>query len=446
VQVGGPPRRAMHDVNITIPDVSPSEHHREPIGYAPALRRDDLLMNAILFRARSMGKRSMKKALAGIATHRGWSQVVMPFARDAPRVALSIYGDVQKTGRVAADFSMLGAYCAAGRRGLYHSLRSEMGVEDASRLCASLVHTRWMRRLTASAYRLCPVCKDGDLSERGFSTWRASHQAPWLGHCTIHGCELLEAPYVFSSRGHGILPGMPHEIKASELLPIEREIAPSDGYAALIRLWHTACFSDPQDVCIENWIALVSAAKTCIGDTAELIKHVERKVSERWDMSLSDVGRMLSLGNRFNVDAEIRLRGRPCDLVTRLITFDALQHMGISALNDSSSEQTELSYAKAQTTNPEYQRLLIQLSEIAQQSGVDERSCRTMLTPVASRYHKMELHIDEVTARKVAALCGDDLLLALWNYLGKPTSHWTSRELRRRGAHVGQRPWGSRRH
>ena len=436
----------MHDVNITIPDVSPSEHHREAIGYAPALRRDDLLMNAILFRARSMGKRSMNQALAGIATPSRWSRLVMPFARNAPRVALSIYGDIQKTGRVAADFSMLGAYCAAGRAGLYQSLRCEMGFEDASRLCTSLVHCRWMRRLTASAYRLCPVCKDEDVSERGFSTWRASHQAPWLGHCTIHGCELLEAPYVFSNRGHGILPGMPHEIKASELLPIAREIVPSDGYAALIRLWHTACLSDPQDVCIENWIALVGAAKACIGDTAELIKHVERKVSERWDMSLVEVGRMLNLGNRFSVDAEIRLRGRPCELVTRLITFDALRHMGVSIPNDGLSEQAELSYAKAQATDPEFQRLLLELSEIAQESGVDERTCRTMLTPIASRYHKMELHTDEVTARKLAALCGDDLLVALWNYLGKPTSHWTSRELRRRGAPVGKRPWGSTRH
>lgn len=405
------------------------------IAYAPALLRDDLALNAALFYAKTLGKGSMHRAIQVFSTRMGRGRErVMPFAKDAPRIALRLFGDIRRTGEVAADFSMLGAYCAAGRAGLYRSLREEMTPEEALKLCASLVHCRWMGKVTTSAYRLCPECIAQDLGDRGFSAWRASHQAPWLGHCTTHGCELLEAPYAFTRRGHGMLPGLPHEIEDADLSTISREAKPSDGYAALMALWHSACTAAPQDICIENWVALISKAKDAIGSIDAVVQQVDEAIRVRWGMDVGAVGRMLGIEPKMTSEPEIKLRGRPSDIARRFITYDAIRSLGLSIDEPSHPSQGLLCFSPSNAKELEKSDLLDRLIQATKQTGVSASFCRAMMTSMVASFGSMELEADRDARRRVAAACDDSLLLEIWGHFERPYVHWAGYELRRRSA------------
>ena len=403
------------------------------VPYAPALRRDDLALNAVLFYAKSVGNRSMRRAVSVFSTRIERShRRVMPFAKDAPRIALRLFGDIRRTGEVAADFSMLGAYCAAGRAGLYQSLREEMTPDEALTLCASLVHCRWMGKVTTSAYRLCPECATQDVDTRGFSAWRASHQAPWLGHCTVHGCELLEAPYAFTRRGHGMLPGLPHEMASSDLSPIAKDVRPSDGYAALIALWHSACTAAPQDVCIENWVALIGKAKEALGNEDSVVKEVDKAISNRWGVDVGTVGRMLGLEVAMTSRPEVQLIGRPSEIARRFIVYDALRSIGFSTEASLPPSQGALSFGVGAVKQAEKLNLLERLITASEGTGVPRSLCRAMMTSMAASFGSMELEADRDARRRVAAACDDGLLLDIWEHSDRAYRHWANYELIRR--------------
>lgn len=409
---------------------------RNVIAYAPALRRDDLSLNIILIRAKTMGKRSMERALGEFSTKMPRGVRLMPFARCAPRIASRIYGDIQRTGQIAADFSMLGAHCAAGRAGLYRSLRDEMSPLEAMELSASLIHHRRMAKISSVAHRMCPLCSEEDVDLRGFSTWRASHQAPWLAHCTFHGCELVEAPYAFTRRGHGVLPGLPHEIAKDDLASIATDLSPSDGYAALMAFWHSACTEEPQDVCIENWMSLVTKAKAEVGQASELTRAVDVAIQERWGMRVCDVGRVLGFGASFTSAPEIEFRSRPSDIARRFITLDALRSLGLCHETESLQSQSVMSFATHKNSEATRDELFNRLVMASGATVSALSTCRSMLGWVTKGSRMLELHVDRGYRFSIAAACDEQLLRDILDHSGNTLGHWARHELDRRARAV----------
>ena len=404
------------------------------IGYAPLLRRGDLTVNAVLFRQRVLGERSLMSAVKqtrGVGTWR-----LSLFGQDATQIATHVYGDISLSARIAIENSLFGLYLSAMPTHTRDSLLGETGHVVLAEASVYGLAKCGNGRLSTSFLRSCPDCVAEDLDDRGYSAWRVVHQVPFLDHCPRHFRPLSEWRDFASSRPSFLVGPPCHQKRAIITYSQTRLVTASDGYATYLGLWRLISEEELPQLAIDRWCEIVGLATKRAGDVRKLTSVVKDEIERRWGLKAIAVGRLLGIGRNMSVHDELSLSTRPGDLARRMIVFDALSSLGLTPSSEAFPAQLDLHFESRQNylhSSAQSPLIVAKLFHVANSLGLRPSLAIALAgSPVILSAMREAGSTSHSSTYRIIEACSKELLEEIANSFPVGGRNWARQALERR--------------
>lgn len=302
------------------------------IGYTPLLRKGDLTLNAVLFRQKILGPRSLGSSIREIRGGTGTWRLNL-FGEDAEAIAHLVYGDKSLAAKIAKENTLLGLYFCC----MSSSEEMKVGAQTMSRYVQN--------HLVSSHLRFCRECVSEDINDRGYAAWRVLHQVKNIDCCPLHSIRLVKSPHLATTRPRDLHSKFPSDFPFVSEPSAGMEIPVSDGYANYLKLWHLAFFWVLPNIKIDRWSHCVGAAAEKVGNQCGLEKLISSTIELRWGMNAASVGRILQIEQNLSVHDEITLKTQPKNMARRLLIYDALQSAELIFTKTDDQQQFAFSFA-----------------------------------------------------------------------------------------------------
>ena len=296
------------------------------IGYLPALRKGDLLLNLVILRHTLTGARAWSQCAIDIFGP-PWDRSRHLFGCNAHWVATRVFANGLSARDVLVFHTLFGIYCHAASDATI-SRYAAAQVADSSRRRGFLVDG--VCRAAALYLRSCHRCVEDDCTSRGFATWRVLHQVAALDRCPEHGDVLVNEWPRAGDEQRGTWPFfLPGDSNCQQPLAPTNAMPASDGYAAYLRLWLRLVHGDLTVVQPGKWVAFVQGLVDRFADPSEAASVLEEAVLQSWGLPARTVGHRLHLGGPSFILQELGLQTRPRDVARRLVVYAAAQWLGV---------------------------------------------------------------------------------------------------------------------
>ncbi len=296
------------------------------IGYLPALRKGDLLLNHVILRHALLGARAWSQCAIDIFGL-PWNRSRHLFGCNAHWVATRVFANGLSARDVLVFHTLFGIYCHAASDA---TISRYVAAQTANSSRRRGFHVDGVCHAAARHLRSCRQCVEDDYTSRGFATWRVLHQVAALDRCPEHGDVLVNEWPRAGDEHRGTWPFfLPGDSDCHHLLAPTNAIPASDGYAAYLRLWLRLVHGDLTIVQPGKWVAFVQRLVDCFADPSEAASALEEAVFQSWGLPVHTVGHRVLLGGPSFILQELALQTRPRDVARRLVVYAAAQWLGI---------------------------------------------------------------------------------------------------------------------
>lgn len=310
--------------------------------FMPQLRTGDLLFNAVVLQQRLVDRTTTHEALEAVRGSVGGNARDM-FGHNVSGVSTHLFADPNHADQILKQHTFFGVF--------QHALSEQMvriwGCDlKAGRYQSSLrslgASATDFGALTATSLRSCRQCIACDVEHQGFATWKLVHQMSAIDRCPDHGSPLdLESRPIGGSHARIWPLRLPGEDRVSRAGRVY--LAPSDGYAAYLRLWQRVLTDELPWLKPSAWIQSMQAAVLRLGGIDAATRAIESDVLRAWGAPIGDISVALSLDGRVNpIKEELLLRSRPKDIARRMLMHGSLDRLGLDLFGCGDGDQRAL--------------------------------------------------------------------------------------------------------
>lgn len=402
--------------------------------FMPLLRTGDLLFNAVVLQQRLIDRTTVYEALEAVRGGVGGMARDL-FGHNVTEISTHLFGDSSHADRLLCEHTFFGVFRHALSEPVVASWRDSLKAgrhtSSLQSLGASPSH---LGALSAPSLRSCKQCIDSDVDLQGFATWKLTHQVSAIDRCPYHGAALDTEIRPLGVTHARIWPlQLPGENRAPP--SANAPLAPSDGYAAYLRLWQRVLTDELPWLKPRAWIQSIQAAVSALGGLDAAVDTVEKDIQRSWGVPISEISAALLLSGKGNaIREELSLRSRPKDIARRLLLYGSLDRLGLDLIACSEGDQRELMLIGGTGDRmPDLSEPVVtKLLQLADQSGLPLASIKfaeldSGFAPVAR-----EIGIDEDSLRNFAAFIDEDLLENLLESLRFGDRSWLASELAKR--------------